>query len=323
MSWFDKVKSGLINLTLVGQVPPPPPDDPASIERQAKWADALATDRLPDFVETRLKDAASGKVPWISTMTPIELSLTRSHGIRPLAMVSGTCWHNFGYSWTQGHAEGWHRALSRLREGAYACGANAIVDVKMRTIRSFFIDSMDFTLVGTAVRIDGLPPSDPPIVATVPAMEFVRLLEVGIVPTGIAIGAHFEWLKPRTQMLSGLMSSRYNRPLSELGEFWETVRRVALRDLYRDARAQGNGVLARIHYGEIDEVEGSDENAPPRYWGRHIVIGTVIDYGKSVSNTDFDIRAVVDMRDTLSPLGGARRHGNNVYSTSDEEDEAI
>lgn len=30
--------------------------------------------------------------------------------------------------------------------------------------------------------------------ATVPALEFVRLLEMGIVPTGIAIGARYEWL---------------------------------------------------------------------------------------------------------------------------------
>jgi hypothetical protein len=323
MSWFEKVRSGLINLAFVGEVPPPPPDDPASLKRQAEWADALASDRLPGFVEARLKDAASGKVPWISTMTPIELRLARSHGIRPLAMVSGTCWHNFAYSWTQGHAEGWHRALSRLREEAYACSANAVVDVKMRTIRNVFIDSMDFTLVGTAVRIDGLPPSDSPIVATVPAMEFVRLLEAGIVPTGLAIGAHFGWMTPISRGFAGAMSSQFNQPLTQLGEFWEDIRRAALRDLYRDARTQGNGVLARIHYGEIDEGEGVGEDAPPRYWGRHIVIGTVIHHRKSVANKDFEIRAVVDMRDTLSPLAGALPHSQNVYPTSDEEDEAI
>ena len=32
----------------------------------------------------------------------------------------------------------------------------------------------------------GLPPSHDPIVATVPALEFVKLLEADVVPTGIA-----------------------------------------------------------------------------------------------------------------------------------------
>jgi len=39
-----------------------------------------------------------------------------------------------------------------------------------------------------------LPPSNEPIVATVAALEFVKLLEADVVPTGIAIGAHYEWL---------------------------------------------------------------------------------------------------------------------------------
>jgi hypothetical protein len=36
-------------------------------------------------------------------MTPAELALARHKGIRPLAMVSGTCWYHYGWSWTEGH----------------------------------------------------------------------------------------------------------------------------------------------------------------------------------------------------------------------------
>lgn len=316
MSWFDLVKAKLFTAASIGQMPQ---DDAASLQRQAEWADALATDGLPGFVETRLKDAAAGKVPWISTMSPIELGLARSKGIRPIAMVSGTCWHHFGYSWTQGHAEGWHRALSRLQGEALACGANAVVDVKMRTLRGADVDSMDFTLVGTAVRIDGIPPSDPPIVATVPAMEFVRLLEAGIVPTGIAIGANFGWMTPLSIGTGSVMASWYNQPLTNLSKFWEDIRRAALRDLYRDAQSQGNGVLAHTHYGEIDKTEGSGEQEPPKFWGRYIVIGTVVHDRKSVTNKPYDIRAVVDMRDELSPLMDAEPTGHNAYPTNEEE----
>ena len=94
----------------------------------------------------------------------------------------------------EGHEEGWHHALNRIRREAVACGANAVVDVRMRTLRHSFGPSMDFTLIGTAIRIAGLTPSPDPIVATVPALEFVRLLEMGIVPVGIAVGARYDWL---------------------------------------------------------------------------------------------------------------------------------
>ena len=81
--------------------------------------------------------------------------------------------------------------MQRLREEAKAAGANAVLDVKMRTIPLGIESSMDFTLVGTAVKIDGLPPSSDPIIATVPALEFVKLLEADVVPTGIAICADY------------------------------------------------------------------------------------------------------------------------------------
>ena len=127
-------------------------------------------------------------------MSPAELLIVRSHGIRPVATVSGTCWFSYGRSWTEGHAEGWHEALARLKREAVAAGANAVVDVRMRTLRHRVGMSMDFTLIGTAVRLARLAPSADPVVATVPALEFVRLLEADIVPVGIAVGACYEWL---------------------------------------------------------------------------------------------------------------------------------
>ncbi len=126
---------------------------------------------------------------------PGGIQIVRSHGLKPIAAISATCWLHYGWSWTLGHAQGWETALQRLAEEARACGANAVLDVKMRTIPLGVGEQHGFTLVGTAVRVEGLPPSDEPIIATVPALEFVKLLEADVVPTGIAIGAHYEWLR--------------------------------------------------------------------------------------------------------------------------------
>jgi hypothetical protein len=43
----------------------------------------------------------------------------------------------------------------------------------------------------TAVSTEGPEPSGEPIVATVLALEFVKLLEADVVPAGIALGAHY------------------------------------------------------------------------------------------------------------------------------------
>ncbi|HWT99013.1 MAG TPA: heavy metal-binding domain-containing protein [Terriglobales bacterium] len=286
--------------------------------RSAEWEKALERNKLPGFVEQRLKDAGAGKVPWISTMSAAELLLGKSHGVRPIATVSGTCWYSYGYSWTEGHAEGWGAALARIRQEALACGANAVVDVQMRTIPSGESASMDFTLLGTAVKIDGLPASSDPVIATVPALEFVRLMEMGVVPCGLAVGAQYEWLSYGAGWSTTAAGSFDNTPLRQLSNFWEKVRRSAHQELRRNAAKQGNGLLAHTHFGELLKQEGGDENQPPRFLGRHIVIGTVIDTRKNAA-VPHGIRTVVDMRDAESPLNGRGGNKKNTYRSNELE----
>ena len=286
-------------ITPQGPTGSPLPTEAQAAARGAAWESALAHNQLPSFVVERLHAAAQGRLPWMSTMTPAELRLARSHGIRPIATVSGTCWYQYGRSWTEGHASGWRAALQRLRAEAISCGANAVVDVKMRTVHTYLGASMDYTLLGTAVRMEGLPASRDPVVATVPALEFVRLLEMGIVPVGLAVGAYYQWLTDSYKTYGG-QGSWVNRPLSSLGSFWETIRRDAHAELRADAARQGTGVLAHTQFSQLLKQEGGDKS-PDRYLGRHIVIGTVVDTRRG-DGVPHDIRTVVDMRDDLSPL---------------------
>lgn len=302
--------------------------------RQDAWAYALEHNQLPEFVEKRLKAAAERKVPWLSTMTPAELLLARSHGLRPLATVSGTCWFHYGMSWTQGHVDGWNNAVTRMKREALAVGANAVVDVQMRTVQSPMAGSMDFTVFGTAVKIDGLPASRDPVVATISAMEFVRLLEMGIAVCGIAVGANYDFLEgnggyssgygdySRRSSFSGgnawqvqqqLRAFGGNLPIMALTEFWERVRRRAHAQLRSSAKEMGTGVLARTQFGQLIRVERDKQ--PPDYLGRHIVIGTVVET-KRGDGVPHHIATVVDMRDDLSPFGGGAR--NNEIDANNE-----
>src|SRR5690242_12303356 len=90
--------------------------------RQGEMLDFLASGELPSDIAARLRDARGGRAPWTATLTPAELLIARSHGLRPIATVSATCWLHYGWSWTLGHSEGWTKALQRLKDEARAAG---------------------------------------------------------------------------------------------------------------------------------------------------------------------------------------------------------
>jgi hypothetical protein len=271
------------------------------------------THTVPNFVEERLEASRAGRAPWLATLTAPELLIARSHGVRPISAVSATCWLHYGWSWTEGHAQGWQKALQRLRQEARAAGANAVLDVKMRTVPVDVESSMDFTLVGTAVKVDGLSPSDEPIVATVPALEFVKLLENDIVPTGIAIGAEYRWITD----WSGRTNLAWygNIECNVLSDHWRYVRDCAYRRLREDTARQGNGALAHINFSQMFESEG--QNDTKQYLARHIVIATVIDQPRSKPLLH-DFQMVVDMHAGKTPLTGTANH-HQSYASNDEE----
>lgn len=280
--------------------------------RHAEILAALQTGRVPASMRERLEGARAGTLPWIATLTPSELLIVRSHGLRPIAAVSATCWLHYGFSWTEGHAEGWETALQRLRQEAQAAGANAVLDVKMRTVPIHISDSMDFSLVGTAVRVEGLPPSSEPIVATVPALEFVQLLEADVVPTGIAIGAHFEWLTDWNRSAAG--QGWWNNEARQLSMLWEEVRQRAHADLRQRARGRGNGVLAHLNFSQMFEREMGD-NQPKQYLARHIVVATTVDARRGTP-IPHDIKMVVDVHAGGTPLTGTAPH-HQSYATNE------
>jgi uncharacterized protein YbjQ (UPF0145 family) len=288
----------------------------AGQKRSAEWEQALTHNALPPFVEARLAAARDGLTPWTSTMTPAELLIAVTRGVRPIATVSGTCWYQYGRSWTEGHAAGWRSAQHRMRAEAKACGANAVVDVKMRTVRGGPAFSMDFTLFGTAIKIDRLAPSAEPIISTVPLVEFVRLLQAGVVPVGLAVGARYDWLIDASKTYAGNWSWN-NQPLSTLGGFWESLRRQAHSELRADAARQGDGVLAHTQLSQLLRQEGGDK-APDRYLGRHIVLGTVVQAGEAASIAR-DVRTVVDMCDGSSPLSADPGDQDSVYGLNEHE----
>jgi hypothetical protein len=284
----------------------------ANAQRLADIQESLNSGEVPSAIRTRLEGARSGTLPWMATLTPAELMIARSHGLKPIAAISATCWLHYGWSWTNGHHEGWDLALRRLREEARAAGANAVLDVKMRTVPLDVENSMDFTLVGTAVYMNGMPASTEPIIATVPALEFVKLLEADVVPTGIAIGAHYEWLTDWRNTARMRWMGNIESP--QLSGLWETVRQRAHQQLRAHAQAQGNGVLAHLNFSQMFERERNDKK---EYLARHIVVATTVDARRGTT-LPHEIGMVVDMHAGGTPLTGTTPH-HQSYASNEAE----
>jgi hypothetical protein len=203
--------------------------------------------------------------------------------------------------------------LHRIKAEAKACGANAIVDVKMRTSHSGGCASMDFTLLGTAIKLDNIPASSDPIVATAPLLDFMRLMQAGIVPVGLAVGAQYDWLVDYQKVYGGSWTWN-NQELTTLSGFWGSLRRAAHRELKLDTARHGNGVLAHTQLGQLMKVEGD----PIRYLGRHIVIGTVVQAGEGALQQR-GVQTVVDMRDDLSPLAASAANDSKSFGFNERE----
>jgi uncharacterized protein YbjQ (UPF0145 family) len=295
---------------------PSGPSDPLPSDEalEEEIRQSLQDGATPPSIRSRLQKARTGATPWSATMTPAELLVVRSSGLRPIATVSATCWMHYGYSWTRGHSEGWGTALRRLKDEASAAGANAVLDVKMRTLRLDVENSMDFTLIGTAVFVEDLDPSADPIVATVPALEFVRLIEGDVVPTGLAVGAHYEWLTD----YAGSAVTTYsggNNEAAGLSALWKKVRDQAHQELRRNARGQGNGVLAHVNFSQAFAVERDKQ--PKQYLARHIVVATTVEARR---NKPFphEIGMALDLHAGRTPLVVRSGHHNSYVSNESE-----
>jgi uncharacterized protein YbjQ (UPF0145 family) len=295
----------------------------ASAKRQVEILQALRADRVPAFVAERLQDSVSGKRPWIATLTPSELMIARAYDFKPIAVVRAACTMlpSLNTSVANMQLRGWEAALRRLRTEAIAAGANAVLDVKMRstTMRSAPLrvdEAVEFLLVGTAMRVAGFPPSEEPLIATLPALEFIQLLKADIVPSGIAIGAHDEWIPdPRKNILSPVWME--NIEYTQLSELMTTARKSAATQMRRNAYSKGNVVLALAHVHHSQLIVG-DVGGGRAYIARHVVVATTIDRGgrKRVDRRQSgqgyrellipqEFKMVVDLHAAKTPLANA------------------
>jgi uncharacterized protein YbjQ (UPF0145 family) len=189
------------------------PDRPVD---EAKSAELVQNGGLPLRAQRRIWETQQSMNPLVtSTLGPAETLVASMTGLEPVGQVMGSsvyhvAFANYQSSWTGGelgnltvaYEQARSRALSRLQQEATLLRAHAVVDVKFEKRGYEWADGLvEFTAVGTAVRVKGAPPSDRPALSLLTTGQLWKLHHAGYWPVAIAMGNCF-WYEPHADCTS-------------------------------------------------------------------------------------------------------------------------
>jgi uncharacterized protein YbjQ (UPF0145 family) len=188
---------------------PPPEDQQRRVQVQQ---DAEASRRsieaggLPIQAQRRLSEEMQAGHPlFTSDLSANEFSLARNQGYSALSQVMGSSIYQVGwqfvrnYSWdtrsfelttvSNAHQHAAQLALSRLEQEAALLKAHGVIGVRLTTKDyEWGQNLLEYTAIGTAIRLDNTPPPQRPFLSDLSGQEFWTLLQAGYYPDGIVTG---------------------------------------------------------------------------------------------------------------------------------------
>ena len=170
-------------------------------ERDAAVSQAdLASGQLPLQAQRRLAQETGAKPLFATDLSVDEFLLIHSDGYDAAGQVMGSSIYHVGLQYvsytrgelmtiTRAHMQARALAMGRMEQEAKALGAHVVVGVRLTTrAYEWGPDMLEFTAIGTAVRIRGVPPPEHPILSDLSGEDFWTLLRVGYAPRGLAMG---------------------------------------------------------------------------------------------------------------------------------------
>jgi uncharacterized protein YbjQ (UPF0145 family) len=182
----------------------PATQDPAVEQELEESLRRIEAGGIPLSAERRLSELRERGGTFTSDLSVSGWALCHQLGLRPLSQVMGSSIYQMGYqgaNWPmmmggsvltelQTISDAWNevrrRALNRLELEAQHAGADAVVGVQVRTgAHDWAAESIEYVVVGTAVRRDGGPPSAQPVMTELSVADYANLARAGIEPVGI------------------------------------------------------------------------------------------------------------------------------------------
>jgi uncharacterized protein YbjQ (UPF0145 family) len=227
-------------------------------ERAARSLASLEASGLPLRAQERLaRQATSGGSPglWTSDLSVGEFLATRTLSFEALGQVLGASIYHIPATYqnvvtgelsafSQALYEARDRALGRLRQEAATLGAHGVVGVRLEhKAYEWGSNLLDFTAIGTAVRLPGAAPLKQPFLSDLSGQEALTLLRTGYVPVGVAVGCCAYYVTTTTAD-GWQQRGRYNNEMRRLTSAVYKARHIAMDRMVADGRAMGaNGIV--------------------------------------------------------------------------------
>jgi uncharacterized protein YbjQ (UPF0145 family) len=239
--------------------------------------------------QQQLTSKKSGQPFFTSDLSTNEYLLTRAAGCDPIGLVMGSSFYQVGFyrnfwgyrntsgevaALTQAQLAVRELAVSRLQQEAAMMGAHGVIGVRLSQRRKYWgIGLVEFTAIGTAIKIPGEPPPKLPFTSDLNGQEFWQLRQAGYRPKGLVFGACSYYVHSNHQTRNLMNQSiwnrifgrgRQNQEMGQLTQGFQDARELALFRLTTDLQKLGaNGAVGM----QIEMSEEVINYQPPSLMG--------------------------------------------------------
>lgn len=270
----------------------------AEAQRQASLQ-SLERGGLPLQAQRRMAESRErGPSFFTSDLSVDEFALARQAGLRPISQVMGSSIYHVGWQFTPSSywsssqelstiSEAMNQAralaLGRLEQEARLVGADAVIGVRIeRGEYDWAGDLLEFSAVGTAVRLGDEPSAERPALTNLSGQDFWKLFSSGFWPLGV-VGAstvYYVVASWQTQMANNSWwGSRANQELQDFTQGLYAARHIATSRMHQqDAARRSEGIVGMQIEEESEEYEvdmGNDNTRTDMIFTFH-AMGTAV-----------------------------------------------
>jgi uncharacterized protein YbjQ (UPF0145 family) len=281
------------------------PEDRERFLRQQQEAEnsrqSLEAGGLPLKAKLRLsEEMVAGHPLFTSDLSAKELFLTRQQGYQPLSQVMGSSIYQVGWQYTrnytwnpqaqelttisQAHQHAASLALSRLEQEATLLKAHGVIGVRfLRRNYEWGNNLIEYTAIGTAVKLPNLAPPARPFLSDLSGQECWILLQAGYYPAGIVTGycSYYVSLGSNlTQQIQGWWNGSYNQEIRPFTQGFYDARHLAMSRASTMANKQHALGIVGMHIENDRRIIEYETDQPTRKYMdlaiNFAVLGTAI-----------------------------------------------
>lgn len=247
----------------------------------------LAAGGLPLEARRRLAEETGAHPLFTTDLSVDEFLLASSEGYRAVGQVMGSSIYHVGWQYagmysgelttvSHAHMHARELAMGRMQQEAVALGSHGVIGVRLTTRAYEWGPSLlEFTAVGTAVRLDGSPPPNQPFLSDLSGEDFWTLLQAGYLPKGLVMG-YCAYLACLTSYQSGNWLGFNNQEVPEFSAAVYQARRIAMKRMHDEIGHAGADGAVGVKVETEKDFEPAGDNLPARLRIGFFALGTAV-----------------------------------------------